>query len=48
MLRLGVLARSRREANRRLRDATAWAPEHPEIRLEWASLLEGTGVHART
>ena len=47
MLRLDVLARSRREANGRLREAAAWSPEHPEIRSVWASLLEGSDVRAR-
>jgi nucleoside-diphosphate-sugar epimerase len=44
--RLDHVARSRRVANRTLRDATGWAPVHGNMTSVWPSLLRSVGQEA--
>ena len=45
--RLDHVARSRRVANRRLREITGWAPVHADMRSVWPAVLQGSALCAR-
>ena len=44
--RTAVMTRSQRVANRRLRDATGWAPRHASVREGWAATVASRAMES--